>query len=283
MAIFRSRRPTLHARKLPRRTLAVVQNGPIFEPADGFAQIRVPAGADLHALRVKGWPDQPVGLLFRGCVANPPFTAGRFRRRFGLQPTVVPPLFRRGDYAAAGNGFLVSFVNRVTVKHVYLALQIARFCPQIPFALVLGWPLGLRKKARLEHQVALFPLSCFAIGRQTCAPADRDKRVLLVPSQWEAEIAGRLVTEAQFSGIPVVASERGGPREAVGLGVSSCPLGTCAGGAMPPRGTLYGIVRSDARSFPACRYRPGTTAHDADGYIVVPRCRLGLHVTRAEI
>jgi hypothetical protein len=37
--IFRTRRPTLHARKLPRRTLAGVLNGPILELADGFALI----------------------------------------------------------------------------------------------------------------------------------------------------------------------------------------------------------------------------------------------------
>jgi glycosyltransferase involved in cell wall biosynthesis len=42
--------------------------------------------------------------------------------------------------------------------------------------------------------------------------------MLLVPSQWESETWGRVVTEAQFSGIPVVASSRGGLPEAVGAG-----------------------------------------------------------------
>jgi glycosyltransferase involved in cell wall biosynthesis len=46
----------------------------------------------------------------------------------------------------------------------------------------------------------------------------RQTRILLVPSQWEAETWGRVVTEAQFSGIPVVASARGGLPEAVGPG-----------------------------------------------------------------
>ncbi len=42
-------------------------------------------------------------------------------------------------------------------------------------------------------------------------------KLLLAPSLWE-EAYGRVVTEAQFSGIPVVASNRGGLPEAVGPG-----------------------------------------------------------------
>ena len=42
-------------------------------------------------------------------------------------------------------------------------------------------------------------------------------RILLAPSLWE-EAYGRVATEAQLSGIPVVASDRGGLPEAVGPG-----------------------------------------------------------------
>jgi glycosyltransferase involved in cell wall biosynthesis len=42
-------------------------------------------------------------------------------------------------------------------------------------------------------------------------------KILLVPSLWE-EAYGRVATEAQLSGIPVITSNRGGLPEAVGTG-----------------------------------------------------------------
>ncbi len=44
-----------------------------------------------------------------------------------------------------------------------------------------------------------------------------DTRILLAPSQWR-EGYGRIATEAQVSGIPVVGSDRGGLPEAIGEG-----------------------------------------------------------------
>ena len=48
-------------------------------------------------------------------------------------------------------------------------------------------------------------------------------RVLLVPSQWLAETWGRVASEAQFAGVPVVGSDHGGLPEAVGPGGSLLP------------------------------------------------------------
>jgi glycosyltransferase involved in cell wall biosynthesis len=45
----------------------------------------------------------------------------------------------------------------------------------------------------------------------------RRTRILLAPSQWE-EAWGRVASEAQCSGIPVVGSSRGGLPEAIGPG-----------------------------------------------------------------
>ena len=48
-------------------------------------------------------------------------------------------------------------------------------------------------------------------------PIYRHTRILLAPSQW-IEAWGRVVTEAQFCGIPAVTSDSGGLPEAVGDG-----------------------------------------------------------------
>ena len=62
------------------------------------------------------------------------------------------------------------------------------------------------------------------LSNVTLLPARNDMRsiygkcrILLVPSLWE-EAYGRVAVEAQISGIPVVASNRGGLPEAVGGG-----------------------------------------------------------------
>jgi glycosyltransferase involved in cell wall biosynthesis len=63
-----------------------------------------------------------------------------------------------------------------------------------------------------------------AAGNITLHPPRNDMRalyararLLLAPSQWE-EAWGRVATEAQINGIPVLASDRGGLPESVGPG-----------------------------------------------------------------
>ena len=216
--VFRARWPADHTGALPRPTIAVVQNGPMLELAAGFARIAVPAVAYLHGLGFESWPVQPSGLPFRGYIANSRFTAARFQQRFGVVPAVVPPLFRRADYATDAGGSLVTFINPVAVKGVDLALEIAALCPQIPFAFVRGWPLGRREEARLKREAARLGNIVLRERTGDMRTVYRDTRILLVPSQWEDETWGRVVTEAQFSGIPAVVSDRGGLPEALGPG-----------------------------------------------------------------
>jgi glycosyltransferase involved in cell wall biosynthesis len=146
------------------------------------------------------------------------FTAQRLHSLYGLDALILPPLFRREHYATQGAGRMVTFINPVAVKGVDLALEIAALCPEIPFCFVRGWPLGLKELANLKRSIRRLGNVTLHDRTSDMQPVYRQTRILLVPSQWEDETWGRVVTEAQFSGIPAVASKRGGLPEAVGPG-----------------------------------------------------------------
>ncbi|HEX3681782.1 MAG TPA: glycosyltransferase [Bryobacteraceae bacterium] len=219
--VFRSRNPWHVVADLPRPTIAVVQNGPMVDFAAAFARLGVPSVAYLLGLgfqswRVNGSAERP--LPFRGYIALSQFTAERLRMSHGLDSIVLPPLFRREQYATEVCGRMVTFINPVAVKGVDLALEIAALCPEIPFCFVRGWPLTLKDLARLKRSLRKLKNVVLRDSTFDMRVIYRQTRLLLVPSQWEDETWGRVVTEAQFSGIPAIASNRGGLPEAVGPG-----------------------------------------------------------------
>jgi glycosyltransferase involved in cell wall biosynthesis len=218
--VFRSRRPWQLTNEVPRPAVAVVQNGAMLDYAAAFARVGVPSVAYLHGLGFEGWDKAgpSVSLPFRGYIANSRFTAERFRHRYGLDTVVIPPLFRRERYVTQAGGPMVTFINPVPVKGTELALDIAERCPDIPFCFVRAWPLGVREAARLRRRLRRLGNIQLRDRTADMRSVYRDTRILLVPSQWEDETWGRVASEAQFSGIPVVASNRGGLPEAVGPG-----------------------------------------------------------------
>jgi glycosyltransferase involved in cell wall biosynthesis len=150
------------------------------------------------------------------CIANSLFTAEKHNAEFGVSSTVIHPLIPRAIYKTKTSREKVTFVNASRHKGLDIALEIARACPEIPFEFVGGMipPRGTEVFAR-QHDVP---------RNVALTPAERDMRdiysrckILLVPSVWE-EGYGRIVTEAQISGIPCIASRRGGLPEAVGGG-----------------------------------------------------------------
>lgn len=152
------------------------------------------------------------------CVANSQFTADRYRQAFGVEPVVIPPLIdAQKKYKTETTRENVTFINPHPIKGLEIALEVARQCPDIPFSFVEAWPMWPEERRDMEEKLA-------AVPNITLIPRVEDMRevyskckILLAPSVCE-EAYGRVVTEAQFSGIPVVASNRGGLPEAVGQG-----------------------------------------------------------------
>ena len=219
--VLRSRRPWEPPADIRPPAVAIVQNGAMIEFGEAFGRLGIPAIAYLHGLGFESWGrdgETRSPLPFRGYLANSHFTAGRLRRRCGLDAVVVPPLFRRERYVTDVAGHMVTFVNPVPVKGVELAIRIAALCPEIPFCFVRGWPLAVSELVRLKRRLRGLGNAVLRKSTSDMRSVYRQTRILLVPSQWEDETWGRVVTEAQFSGIPVVASDRGGLPESVGPG-----------------------------------------------------------------
>lgn len=200
-----------------RPDVVLVQAGAPLRMAEAFRSTDLPTVVYLRDVEFHELGGDPAAFPELNYIANSQFVAERFRAAFGPTPRVIRPLFRAERYATPRAPKYVTFVNPHPVKGVDLAFEIAALCPEIPFRFVEGWPMSRDELAALEKRVA-------AQVNVHLEPRTHDMRqiyqathTLLVPSQWE-EAWGRVVTEAQFSGIPVLASDRGGLPEAVGPG-----------------------------------------------------------------
>jgi glycosyltransferase involved in cell wall biosynthesis len=112
----------------------------------------------------------------------------------------------------------VTFINPVAAKGLELALAVAAQCPEIPFRFVKAWPLSPAQSIRLKRRIARLRNVELLERRSDMRSIYAETRVLLVPSRPGHETWGRVASEAQFSGIPVLASDVGGLPEAVGPG-----------------------------------------------------------------
>ena len=171
----------------------------------------------LHNVEVGELGGDPRDLKGVSYVANSRFTANRWKDLLGIRSDVVYPLIRRENYQTETTRENVTFINPRPIKGVEIALDVAERCPDIPFAFVEAWSLDPEDKARLRQRLATLP-------NVTLRPPTRDMKsvygrakIVIAPSQWE-EAFGRVAVEPQFSGIPVIASARGGLPEAVGPG-----------------------------------------------------------------
>jgi len=219
--VYRSLRPWTDLRGLMTPKVVVIQNGNMVQMGRTFRGKGIASVAYLHGLEFdtgpRAWQEKGRDLPFSAYIANSAYTARRFEQRFGIAPSVIPPVFLPELYRTAGNGRHVTFVNPVPVKGVELALEIARLCPEIPFLFVRGWPLSSKAEFELKGNLSALPNVRLIERSGDMAKIYAQTRILLVPSQWD-ETWGRVASEAQISGIPVLSSDTGGLPESVGPG-----------------------------------------------------------------
>jgi glycosyltransferase involved in cell wall biosynthesis len=156
-------------------------------------------------------------------IANSDFTARRIETLLGVRPPVVPPLIEPDRYRVAGPGDSVLLVNPTLRKGIEIFFRLAAARPDIPFLAVESWSLHdiwrtvLMNRARALDNVALWP------PVEDMREAYARTRLVLMPSIHE-ETFGRVVAEAQSSGIPALVSERGALPEILGGGGLAMPL-----------------------------------------------------------
>jgi glycosyltransferase involved in cell wall biosynthesis len=150
-------------------------------------------------------------------LANSRFTAGRARQDLGVEAQVLPPLVRPDAYRVRAPGDRVLFVNPHPDKGVEIAFALAERRPDVPFLFVESWPLPDDVRQAHLRRAACLPNVEWSERVGDMRSVYARARIVLAPSLWE-EAWGRIATEAQVSGIPVLASTRGGLPESVGPG-----------------------------------------------------------------
>lgn len=163
--------------------------------------------------------------------------AESYRQRLGIEAEIVPNVFSRDHFlesgsSPTGSGIRRRFITFVTPAPAKGAMQVfglarlaARERPDLAFAIVTG----RAGRERWRFDPGSLPNVSWLRERRDMRPVYRRTSVLLFPSLC-FEAAGRVPVEAQLSGIPVLAHDRGGIAEQLnGAGYLFSPPERCVG------------------------------------------------------
>jgi glycosyltransferase involved in cell wall biosynthesis len=216
---YRSRRPLKAMDEICRKfspDVAIVELGRIVPLARALVDRGVPSVIVLYNIVL----EQIGGEFFKHpllrYVTVSQFMATLIKSRFGLEATVIHPLVDPALYRTETTREVVTFVNPTPFKGLQVALHLARRRPDIRFEFVESWPLRDDQRQSLMAELAALPNVTFTPRTDDMRSIYGRSRILLAPSH--AESWGRVVTEAQASGIPVIASNVDGLPESVGDG-----------------------------------------------------------------
>jgi glycosyltransferase involved in cell wall biosynthesis len=197
--------------------VVLLQSGRPVELAEAFRPTGVPTVLYFRNIEADDLGGSLAGLRQARCIANSRFNARHHAACHGVSCTVIHPLVQAERYRTPTRRRNVTFINPHPDKGVDIALDVARACPEIPFVFVRAWTLTEDDDRALRTAVAALPNVTLRPSVDDMRKVYRDARLVLAPSRW-SEAFGRIAAEAHVSGIPVVASDRGGLPEAVGPG-----------------------------------------------------------------
>jgi len=144
-------------------------------------------------------------------VFNSEYTKNNYESAVSVPMAILYPLFEFDEYRVKTNSRrFVTMINPVPEKGLGIILQLVKEFSDIEFLLVEGW-----YKPNIDFQK--YPNVRYWEHQDDMRTVWAQTKLLLTPSQWE-EAFGRVNVEALINGIPILASDRGGMREAVGDG-----------------------------------------------------------------
>jgi glycosyltransferase involved in cell wall biosynthesis len=183
-------------------------------------------------------PEPDASLLLKGAaaiVAISRTVAAYIAKHLGRTPDVIhPPMYPSASFCANPQG-AVTLINPCAVKGLSIFLALADRFPATPFHALRGWGTTSADEAAMRQRPNIELIDTVADIEQVLART----RILLAPSLW-FEGFGLVVTEAMLRGIPVLASDAGGLREA--------KLGT--NGVVPVNPIAHYESRFDERHMP---------------------------------
>ncbi len=138
--------------------------------------------------------------------------AGYIKRALNRDATVIhPPIYGPGpwpDFSNFERGRIV-MINPCAVKGIGIFLEAATRMPRCEFAALPGWGTTTEDRVALER----LPNVTLLANAPSIDDILAGTRILMMPSLWY-EGFGLIVMEAMLRGIPVVASDSGGLKEA---------------------------------------------------------------------
>lgn len=158
-------------------------------------------------------PDQHAAELVAqsaGIVAIGHHMADYIERELGRPATVIhPPIYRPSPDSPTNRAGLITMINPCAVKGISIFLQVAHQMSACQFGVLPGWGTTSEDRRALER----LPNVEFLPNAPKIDDILAKTRVLLMPSLWY-EGFGLIVMESMLRGIPVVASDSGGLKEA---------------------------------------------------------------------
>ncbi|WP_435169638.1 glycosyltransferase [Falsirhodobacter sp. 1013] len=200
--------------KAERPDVIVVMGGAVVPVAHSARRTGLPTVIQVHDVEDEWHKGDFREVVDLPVIANSKFTAEVYRTRHGANAQVIYPFMPLEDYKVVSSRRRVTFINPIFRKGLRTAYEVARLCPQIPFTFVGNLPDTDEQDNPVNPNRYTLPNVIYQPFCSDMREVYGECRILFVPSQWD-EAYGRVVNEAQISGIPVLASTRGGIPEAV--------------------------------------------------------------------